>query len=159
MLRVARFLVALVASLALLTALAYLVLTRVIGAWFERDLELKAGLAVAAASSSLTRNWSEDHERLVETLNSITRDERIMGAAACTLDGETLAATEPYPGELSCPAVLGRLVHESPHAESWATTWDLPSGRVRVSATLLQKADEPLGIVLLLHDLSYLGRR
>jgi trehalose 6-phosphate synthase len=157
--RLPRFLVAVLASLGALTALAYLGLTRVTGAWFEHDLELKAQLAVAAASTSLTRNWSADHARLGETLSDITRDERIMGASACSLAGETIAATEPYPSELACASVVARVLTEIRDEGSWATTYELPSGRVRLSATVLQAEGAPLGVVLVLHDLSYLGRR
>jgi trehalose 6-phosphate synthase len=157
--RLARFLVAVLASLALLTAIAYAGLTRVIGDWFERDLELRAHLAVSAARSSLLRNWTENPVRLTETLTNISHDERIMGAAACSMDGELLVATEGYPPEASCRAMLARRDDEAPGAQSWATSSQLSSGRARVSATVLEGGQEPLGVVLLVHDVSYLGRR
>ena len=42
----------------------------------------------------------------------------------------------------------------------WAMTAELPSGRVYLSAVALSDdAGTPLGLVVLVHDLSYLGRR
>jgi trehalose 6-phosphate synthase len=92
-------------------------------------------------------------------LADITRDERIMAAAACSLRGELLAATESYPTEFSCRSVLERMRDDgAANATAWSMTSELPSGRVHISVTLVE-APEPLGTVILVHDLSFLGRR
>jgi trehalose 6-phosphate synthase len=155
-----RFLTVLLVGLATLTLAAHLVLARTTRGWFESDLALRSQLAVAAARGSLDRSWAVGSQRLGETLRDITRDERVMGAAACSLDGELLAATESYPPAFSCAWVLGRMRQESGvGAVSWSTTSDLPSGRLHLSASLLTRGNEPLGAVVLIHDMSYLGRR
>ncbi len=157
--RASRFVLVLVAGLGVLTFVAYGGLTRVTRDWFERDLELRARLAVHSARGSLSRSWFPSSERLAETLTDITYDERIMGAAACSEDGTLLAATDRFPSELSCRSVLARMRAESPGARSWTMSSDLASGRVGVSATTVSAPGGAHGVVLLVHDLSYLGRR
>ena len=158
--RVARFLMLLFAGLALLSVVGYFVLARTTRDWFDADLALRSRLAVSSARQSLQSNWSADRAQLTETLADITRDERIMGAAACTPHGELLAATDSYPSEFSCRSVLARMRSESPHdSKAWSMTPDLPSGRVHLSVTFIGEGAEPRGAVVLVHDLSYLSRR
>ena len=158
--RTARFLVLLLVGLAALAGLGYVGMTSVTREWFEKDLRLRAELAVASARQGLTTHWGGDPRMLLETLADITRDERIMGTAACTLEGKLLAATEAYPTEFPCKSVVNRMKREvSPDASSWTMTAELPSGRVQLSATALEADGRPLGVVLLVHDLSFIGRR
>ena len=158
--RVARFLVVLLVGLAALAVVGYVAITRVTRDWFEKDLRLRSSLAVAAARQSLTTNWTGDRRRLTETLADITRDERIMGAAACSGDGALLAATESYPFNFSCRSTLERWRQEaSKGAGTWTMTAELPSGRVQLSATTLDSPQGVLGVILLVHDLSFVGRR
>jgi hypothetical protein len=157
--RALRFLAVLLLGLAALTAAGWVVLSRTTRGWFERDLDLRSTLAVRAAEKSLARNWGTHSPRLKETLTDITRDERIMSAGACAMDGELLSATEAHPSEFSCRALLDRAVQEgaTPSAP-WSTTMDLPAGPVHVSVTLLE-TPESSGAIVLVHDLSFLTRR
>ena len=157
--RTAKFLIVLVAGLAALTGVGYAVLTGTMRDWFEADLELRSRLAVAAANDSFDGQWPDGRPRLKEALARITRDERIMGAAACSPRGELLAATEAYPPEFTCRSVLGRMHAEAPNAHSWSMTPDLPSGRVHLTVTALDNDSQPVGAVVLVHDLKYLGQR
>jgi trehalose 6-phosphate synthase len=144
----------------MLAVAGHLVLTHTTRKWFERDLSLRSSLAVAAARQGLVDNWTARPERLDHTLTDITRDERIMGAAACTLEGKRLASTDAYPDEFSCPLVLERMRAETLNgAKTWAMTPELPSGRVHLSVTLLDGPAGPLGAIILVHDLSFLARR
>jgi trehalose 6-phosphate synthase len=156
--RAFKFLGFLLVGLALLTGVAYVAVTRVTRQWFDKDIALRSALAVTAARQGLSANWDGDRRRLAETLTDITRDERIMGAAACSRDGRLLAATETYPGEFACKAVFESMKSEgSLDDESWTTTAELPSGRVQLSATRL--SEDTGGVVLLVHDLSFMSRR
>lgn len=158
--RAARFLSVLLAGLALLTLLGYYVLTNKTRDWFESDLTLRSRLAVASARESLANNWTNGSSQLTAILADITRDERIMGAAACSLHGELLAATESYPPEFTCRSVLTRMRHElGKNTTSWSMTPELPSGKVHLSVTLVDGYREPLGAVVLVHDLSFLEHR
>ena len=158
--RTAKFLLVLVAGLAALTGLGYTVLTGTMRGWFEDDLALRSRLAVAAANDSFDGQWPDARPRLKEALARITRDERIMAAAACSPRAELLAATDAYPTEFSCRSILGRMRTEAPDATSWSMTPELPSGRVHLNVTTVHNsADQPVGAVVLVHDLRYLGER
>lgn len=160
MLRAFRFILLLLAGIAVLTVIAYLGLTQMTQNWAERDLALRTQLAASSARQSFVANWDADHQALTATLVDITRDDRIMAAAACSLRGEQLAATEAYPSGLSCRSVLARMRQEVGEKEtSWAMTPELPSGRIHLSVAIIDRANEPLGAIVLVHDLSYLSRR
>lgn len=156
----AQFLLMLFAGLGLLAIVGYFALAQTTSNWFDADLALRSRLAVSSARQSLERNWGADRARLTETLADITRDERIMGAAACSPHGELLAATDTYPAAFSCRSVLERMRRKAPRdAVSWSMTPELPSGRVHLSVTFVGDRAEPRGAVVLVHDLSYLNRR
>jgi trehalose 6-phosphate synthase len=146
------------AGLALLTGIAYFGLTRVLRQWFEKDLALRSMLAVSSATQGLSDNWSGTEPRLAKTLADMTHDERILGAAACAADGRRLATTEAFPPEFSCKSVVERMntAHPSDGAP-WSTTAELKSGLVQLSAVPVAYAGG--GVVLLVHDLSFMSRR
>src|SRR3990167_7827831 len=154
--RAARFLLALLAGLALLAALGNLVLAQTWRAWFENDLTMRSQLAVGSAKKSLTESWSDPHH-LTEVLSDITRDKRILGAAACSSAHELVAWTQAFPREFSCEGVLGRMKEENPRGEpDWSMTQEIASGRVHLSVPPL---DDALGTVILVHEMGYLDRR
>ncbi len=155
--RVAQFLVTLVLGLALLTVGGYAVMTRLMATWFDRDLRLRGQLAVSAAERGLVNQWA-DAQRLTERLIDITRDERVMAAAACASDGTQLAATPGYAPALACPMIAARF-HAEARDGAWALSAELPTGEVLVSATAVAAGDAPLGFVLLVQDLSFVDRR
>jgi trehalose 6-phosphate synthase len=158
--RAVRFLVLLLAGLGLLTTLGYAALMHITSGWFDKDLRLRTQLAVTSTRQSLLENWSDSRRRLTENLADITRDERIMGAAACSVDGKLLAVTEAYPTEFSCRSVLERMRADGAALPSpWTMISELTSGPVHLSAVTLEDGGRPLGLVVLVHDLSYLGRR
>ena len=84
MARSAKFLLVLVAGLAALTLVGYSLLTGMMRGWSEDDLALRSRLAVAAANDSFDGQWPDGRPRIKDALTRITRDERIMGAAACS---------------------------------------------------------------------------
>jgi len=155
-----RFLVVLLVSLALLTTIGYVVLTRTTQAWYEHELDLRTRLAVASARQSLAAHWTSNRMRLRETLADITHDDRIMAAAACSLDGNLLAVTDSYPPGFSCREVLARMQFDTPDGgTSWSMISDLSSGRIHVSAMRIEREGKPLGVVILVQDLSDLSQR
>lgn len=150
----------LVFGLAVLGIAGYLALTRTTRSWFEADLALRSSLAVASARRSLVRNWAGDRQRLGDSLSDIARDERILGAAACSPGHEQLAATGLYPEEFSCRWLSEQMQREpTDERGTWATAREIPSGRVQLSVTRLINEGEELGLVVLVHDLRYLSRR
>lgn len=154
--RAARFLLVLVAALALLAFVGNTALSRTARAWFEHDVASRSRLAVASAHKSLTSTWG-DEERLTDVLSDITHDERIMAAAACSPTEQKVAATEAYPASFPCQTILRQLREAGIAADGMkGIVVELPSGPVHFSATTLE---DDLGTVVLVHDMSYLGLR
>jgi trehalose 6-phosphate synthase len=157
--RALRFLAALLLGLGLLTVVGWEAVSRTTRSWFERDLALRSQLAVASARQTLAETWEPRSARLHASLADMTRDERILGAAACTLGGELLAATDGYPEELGCRSVLTRMRADAPGASAWTMTPELPSGPVHLSAVFVTGDRGPVGAVLLVQDLAFIVRR
>ncbi|MBK8096855.1 MAG: trehalose-6-phosphate synthase [Planctomycetes bacterium] len=160
--RAIKFLLLLLTGLAALAFAGHQVLEQTTNGWFDRDLQLRSQLAVSAASRSLVRNWQES-ARLTAVLEDLTSDERILGAAACNLEGEVQAATAAYPRELGIRDLIqangGPLSGPEPAKATWSTTTALGSGRVHISGSTIDGEAGPLGFVVLVHDLTFVARR
>jgi len=162
--RAFRFVIGLVLGLALLTWITSILVQRTTRRWVANDANLRAQLVVGAARQTLTSHWRKDQsEELQSTLAEIARNERIMAAAACNGDLSLLASTTTFPSKFSCMEI-GNQVRPRADApmEMWST-WNqrdiLPGGSVFVSAIPVFDGDQPLGFVVLVHDLSYAERR
>jgi trehalose 6-phosphate synthase len=159
-----RFVVALVAGLALLTWATSVLVSRTTRSWFEKDMELRAELAINGAREALVAHWKAgDEAELRKVLVALSRDERVLGAAACTPNLEQSARTSAYPAGLGCQ---GFGSHVRPTAESSAiawTTWhsvfSVPGGQVHATAIPVLDGEQALGFVVLVHDLSFVERR
>ncbi|HET9956418.1 MAG TPA: trehalose-6-phosphate synthase [Polyangiaceae bacterium] len=157
--RALRFLLVLLVGLGVLTMLAYWGITGTTREWFQKDLRLRTELAVSAAGQSLAANWTDPH-KLRESLTNIARDERVIGAAACSPTAEVLTATEHFPSEFSCSVVLnGSMSQVASHNRTWWMTSESSLGHLQVSATSLESEGRPLGYILLVHDLGFMSRR
>lgn len=162
--QISKFLIGLVASLAFLTWGTSILVQRTTRRWFENDVRLRAELVVSGAREALSTHWSkEDRRELGKKLEEITRDERIMAAAACTIDLTLIAKTPAFPRQFSCDDAAPRLRRPDDAApgvpRSWHQTASLPGGSVLVSAIPVENAGQALGYVMLIHDLSYAERR
>src|SRR5689334_2032004 len=146
--RAVRFLIPLIGGLAMLAIIGYAVLTRTTSRWFEKDLALRSRLAIDSARTSLASHWNS-REQLAGILGDITRDERIMAAAACSARDELLVATEAYPAGFTCAHVNRQMLDDAGIEASWSTTAELASGSVRVSATRLVRDRAPMGTIVL----------
>ena len=149
-------LAALLVGLAAATLLVFVALTHATRQWVDKDLRLRADLAVAAAHQGLVARWEGEPAALREALDDLTHDERIIASAACAPSGAVLAATVDYPADLSCAWVAGKA---GASTDGFAATLELPSGPVRVSATALDERGTRKGTVLLVQDLAFVGRR
>ena len=159
-----RFLAVLLVGLGLLTAVAWYAVDRTTSGWFERDLALRADLALAGARRALIADLARNDVRgLNAMVADISRDERILAAAVCTPKMKLAAATPEFPELYSCGAVGPHLRPEpGAAAEQWAvwrTTGELPGGDVHVSAVPLIEGGTVLGFVVLVHDMSFVARR
>ena len=156
----ARFILVLLVGLALLAWAASGVVQTTAREWFERDVNSRAQLVLVGAGQSLATAWYGDKKDLEKQLIDLTRDERVMGAAACDSDLTPRAETPGFPDEFSCWAVGTRSRGRTTgRIQEWSTVATLPSGRVHVSVMPIRNQSQELGFAILLHDLSFIERR
>src|SRR5262245_34280431 len=158
--RALRFIVLLVLGLAGLTWGTYVVVRDSTGAWYEKDVNLRARLALNGARAILAERWNVP-ARLEQLLVELAQDERIMGACACSPEGVLIAATPDFPPELTRRELLARAATEGPNPQwgHWASRVALPDGDVHLAALPVAEDGRELGYVVLAHDLSFVARR
>jgi len=163
--RVARLILALIVGLALLMWAASGVVQTTASKWFERDVSSRAQLVLTGAKQSLADTWF-DPTNLQKQLVALTRDERVMAAAACSADLSPLSSTPGFPEEFSCSEVGSRVRAADPAVDNpeerfheWSTVSTLPTGRVQVSVMPISSQGQELGFAILVHDLSFIDRR
>ncbi len=161
----ARFILALIVGLALLTWAASGVVQTTAREWFVRDVDSRAKLVLTGARPSLAEAWN-DPASLNRQLVALARDERVMGAAACGVDLSTRSSTPGFPEEFSCLEVGPRVRAVGPAGnnasqafQEWSTEATLPTGRVLVTAMPITAQGQQLGFAILVQDLSYIDRR
>jgi trehalose 6-phosphate synthase len=160
-----RFVIALVLGLALVTWAASVIVQRSMVDWFERDLALRARLAVSSARLAILSELERQQPgRLRAVLAELVHDERVMAVALCAPELRRLAHTKEFPEELDCDEVGTRMRAPGEAAagasgSSWTSVESLPGGSVHVSAVPVLDGDESRGFVILVQDLSFVGRR
>jgi len=159
-----RFLTVLILGLAVVTWLASVAVRETTRDWFEKDVRLRAQLAVNGARQALISHWRNDaRSGLRDLIAEMTHDERIMAAAACSADLKLLTRTDDYPEQFDCRE-LGKLARFAPDESGtkwspWHSVFSLPGGRAHVSAIPVFDGGQPIGFVVLVHDLSFVERR
>jgi trehalose 6-phosphate synthase len=160
----ARLTAGLVITLGLLTWGASLVIRQVTQAWFERDLTLRAELAVSGARLALVNAWTgAPVPALRNLLSEISQDERVLGVAACRASDFTLiVATPGFPSAFACDR-FGLLVKPVSHDDDWVT-WtgtdnSVLGGTVHITAAPIRSPTDVLGYLVLIHDLGFVSRR
>jgi trehalose 6-phosphate synthase len=160
--RALRFALLLVLGLAGLTWGAAVLVQDQTRQWFEKDLDLRARLALSGARGELAAHWERDVEALRRLLEDLAEDERILGVAACTANGNVVARTGGFPTGISCAALVAGLINGGPDdgRDAWSADQSLPGGDVHLNVLSLRAdRDELLGYVVLVHDLSFVARR
>ncbi len=159
--RVRTFLRVLVPLMLVLAALAWggtAIVNGTTRAWFEKDVSLRAQLALNGAGDALAAHVATgDRRRLVAVLGELARDERVMAAAVCNRSFRTLARTGEIPAEYACDQIEGRLADGASKLEAVEETG---GGLVHLTVRALKAEDgDTVAYAVLVHDLSFLGRR
>lgn len=160
----ARYAFALLVALSVLVTVAWLIVGHTTRGWFEKDVGLRAELAVNGARRALLRDLQAGNlPALRDLLTDITRDERIMGAALCSPELELIAATPGFPDAFACRTVGPHLRNDASAPPDrwtvWRDTASLPGGAVHVNAIPLSEAEDVKAFAIVTHDLSYVARR
>ena len=159
-----RYSLALLFSLSVLVTVAWFIVGHTTRGWFEKDVGLRAELAVNGARRALLRDLQAGNlPALRELLTDITRDERIMGAALCSPELDLIAATPGFPDAFACRTVGPHLRADASAPPGrwtvWRDTASLPGGAVHVNAIPLSDAEDVKAFAIVTHDLSYVARR
>ncbi|MHB8419555.1 MAG: alpha,alpha-trehalose-phosphate synthase (UDP-forming) [Myxococcales bacterium] len=125
--------------------------------WIERDSQLRARLALAAAHDQIVDRWEDqDRPALQRLLDRVVRDERIGGLALCDSNGSPVVQTECFPALLTCDGVAPLL---GGRGQDWSGPVALLSGTVHVTAIPVEGDDATLGFAVVVHDLRFAARR
>ena len=149
-----RFLLLLVASLALVAWGASALFNRQARAWADRDTGMRARLAASAAAPSLEEATGPSARRL---LDALVRDERLLGAALCLRDGRTEVASNGFPASMGCHALSSEA--RATGDEGWDGTASTPAGAAHLTVIPVATASEQPRLLLLVHDMSFVDRR
>src|SRR3972149_912672 len=159
------FIIVWFATLSILVATAWWIVTQTTRNWFERDVTLRSDLVASSVRHALLQDPElENIDRLRELLRDIARAEPILAATLCKPDMRRITATPEFPDSLSCQKV-GPLIHDAKDgAETQWTVWrDIielpPGGQVHVSAIPIMDDTRAHGFIILVQDLSYVSRR
>jgi trehalose 6-phosphate synthase len=152
-----RFTLIVLAGLGLLVLATSFFVSRTIEEWVDRDLSTRSELALRGARPALVTSWiTGSAERLQALLTDLTRDERVVAAAACTRDGSRVAATSAWPVHVTCESVAPH-VRPAPDApgsgwKGWNHGVSVDARDLYLSALPVSERGEPLGFLMLLHD-------
>ena len=156
--RVARAALAVSLASALAVGAMTWIATNATRRWFERDTASRAALAVRSATDPILRQLAEgDHAGAERLLERIARDERILAAISCLDDGTPFSATSLFPPEFSCAGLVTALKEN--RGEPWHGLQDTSRGPVLLSVIPLSRAGTLVGVVGLVHDMTYVDRR
>ena len=158
--RIVQFVFALIVILAIFATCGGYFIQTTTQHWFLRDISLRAELVVNGARHALAGYLDKnDHIGLERILNEITRDERILSAAACSSKHESLASTASFSEKFSCSALASKIIIADSAGEIFQETSNLSSGSVYVSVLPVKDDQGIRGYVILVHDLSYAEKR
>jgi trehalose 6-phosphate synthase len=95
-----RLLLPLLAAIGLLVVAVGVVTTRTTRAWFESELHSRAVLAASSVRQGVLSAYAAgDQQRLTFLLDDIVRDDQVMAAALCRVDGTLITRTPLFPSD------------------------------------------------------------
>ncbi len=153
-----RFLIGLLAGLALLSFLAHFVASRVVTTWFEQDLARRSALLLRTAGSSLDKNSSDPRAHLARALGTDPQSSNSIGGLLCSSSGEVLARVGSFPEGIPCSLTLaGSSAIES--TLPWTLLDKSGSQWTHVAATRVTTGTDAPVTLALAEDVSFLRDR
>ncbi len=155
-----RFIAALLVGLGLLTWATSSIVRNTLRGWSEKDMNLRAQLAVTGARQALVSHWrKEQRSDLQELLSELARDERITAACACASDLTLLAKTSGFPAAITCEEVGARMRAAGRSSSDVAGVASFSDGELHIAAIPVRDGQQELGFVILAHDLGFVHLR
>lgn len=121
--------------------------------WFVRDLDMRSKLIASTMEAPLAELVSTESKRkILAYFQRIIQDERLYALGFCDLQGRLLYKTQTYPAEISCEGAA------SLKAGAFEV-FKLSRGPVHVAAAAIQAEGQPVGRLMLVHDMSFVQQR
>ena len=121
--------------------------------WFSRDLNTRGTLVAGALADSIDEALaSGSTARLQGVFDRAARDERLVAVALCSKNDQLVRHSSAYPQALTCAGA-----REAAHRPDQRL--ELPTGAVHVGVYPAGSERADAGMLVLLHDLSFVDRR
>lgn len=148
-----RFILPLVAALAILAYSVVPLVDRLYLRWSVRDMDLRATLIANTLQDPLIDLLQQGNRAKAGALFArALRDERLYALGYCNGDNEMLLRTPNFPREIRCPS-------PEPAAERPGPLLKLTRGLLHVAVHPILSEGTPAGSLILVHDMSYVERR
>jgi trehalose 6-phosphate synthase len=148
-----RFIIPLVLVLAVIAYAVVPLVDRLTIRWFVRDLDIRSALianTIPEQLQELVQNGTK--AKMLRFFNKLTQDERLYAVGFCDAAQEHLVCTQTYPQELACKELNKITAGGTPLLPS-------AKGPLHVSVRTIEAEGEPLGRLVLVHDMSFVQRR
>ena len=147
-----RFVLPLVAALALLAFAIVPIVDNLTLRWFVRDMDIRSQLIASAIQEPLTELLPQgDRARINKLFRRAIQDERLFAIGYCDGTGKMTYRTPNFPGEISCSLPV-----TAPYKPR--SLLQLPRGPVHVAINPINY-DGVGGSLVLVHDMSFVERR
>lgn len=121
--------------------------------WFVRDLDMRSKLIASTMEAPLAELVSTESKRkILAYFQRIIQDERLYALGFCDLQERLLYKTQTYPAEISCEGAA------SLKAGAFEV-FKLSRGPVHVAAAAIQAEGQPVGRLMLVHDMNFAQQR
>jgi trehalose 6-phosphate synthase len=147
-----RFILPLLLMISLVAYLTLPLVERLALRWFVRDIDIRSALVANTIHDSLVEKLQSDSRReMLRFFVKITQDERLFAVGYCDRSG-ALIATPTFPKVVECTALAG---FDDPRSRVLPS----PLGPLHVSVHPVLDAEQLLGELVLIHDMSFIQRR
>ena len=148
-----RFVLPLILSLAVLAYLMMPLVDKLTLHWTIRDLDMRSEIIARTMEEPLSELVKQGNRgKVLAIFNRAIRDERLFAIAYCDKEGDIIYRTNTFPVDLDCE----KFVKEPGKSH---TIRDLFKKPVHLKTYPLTVEDQPLGTLILVHDISYAERR
>lgn len=148
-----RFILPLVAVLALIAYAIVPLVDMLTVRWFVRDVDMRSKLIANTMEAPVTELLSTNAKaKLLSYLHRISQDERLYALGICVPSHQLIVKTQMWPEEVSCDKV-------HPLRPDSGRVLKLKRGPVHIAAAPLGPEGRPIGWLLLLHDMSFVQQR
>ncbi len=123
--------------------------------WFTRDLDIRANLVATTVEDAVQDHLlTGNRTRVRQLFAKITQDERLFAMGFCGVGDSKPIATASLPKELACDSLARFLT-----GDASTHLLDSPRGPLLVTVRPLAGAGAGNGELVLVHDMSFAGRR